>query len=303
MVAATIAAQVPDWYERITQETPPDILAEHDLRYALSAPLIVESALWCDLGCGNGIGAATALAGRRPGGRVVLVDNDAEAIAVARSELAVADAVALTADLASADGLARVREHVGGEEGTVVTCFEVIEHLEDFVPLVTMLTELVEGGGSTVVLSVPNDAFWNLRNPYHLAKWGEGAMAELRSVLPEGHVVLHQVALSGSAVLPEGADERFDVGVQASAAGPPTHFIVAMGAQAERVRPGAQVAQVDVVAHRSWERQREAHLAVAEATIAKQSKWFEEWRRHIHGLEKELGRRPSSTGDDDSPPS
>jgi 2-polyprenyl-3-methyl-5-hydroxy-6-metoxy-1,4-benzoquinol methylase len=294
---------MPDWYERITQETPPDILAEHDLRYALVAPLIAGSALWCDLGCGNGIGAATALAGRRPGGRVVLVDNDGEAIAAAKRELGVADAVGLTADLASADGLARVREHVGGEEGTVVTCFEVIEHLENFVPLITMLGELVEGGGTTVVLSVPNDAFWNMRNPYHLAAWGEGAMAELRSVLPAGHVVLHQVALSGSAVLPEGGDERFEVAVQAQASGPPTHFIVAMGAQAERVRPGAQVAQVDVVAHRSWERQREAHLTVAEATVQKQSKWFEEWRAHIHGLERELGRPLSGAGEDDSPPS
>src|SRR5919109_1356489 len=144
---------MPDWYERITQETPPDIVAEHDLRYALAAPLIAESKLWCDLGCGNGIGAATALAGRRPDGRVVLVDNDAEAIATARRELGVADAVSLTADLASPDGLAPVREHVAGEDGTVITCFEVIEHLESFVPLITMLCELVEGGGTTVVLS------------------------------------------------------------------------------------------------------------------------------------------------------
>jgi 2-polyprenyl-3-methyl-5-hydroxy-6-metoxy-1,4-benzoquinol methylase len=292
MAAGTIAPQVPDWYERITQETPPDILAEHDLRYALVAPLIAESALWCDLGCGNGIGAATALAGRRPGGRVVLVDNDAEAIAAARRELSVADAVAITADLSSADGLAHVREHVGGEDGTVVTCFEVVEHLETFVPLITMLTEL-EAGGATVVLSVPNDAFWNMRNPYHLAAWGEGAMAELRSVLPESHILLHQVALSGSAVLPEGADERFEVEVRARAAGPPTHFIVAMGAHAERVRPGAQVTQVDVVERRSWERQREAHLAVAEATLerleeatlARESTKYENWRRRIRDSE------------------
>jgi 2-polyprenyl-3-methyl-5-hydroxy-6-metoxy-1,4-benzoquinol methylase len=291
---------VPDWYERITQETPPDILAEHDLRYALVAPLIAESALWCDLGCGNGIGAATALAGRRPGGRVVLVDNDGEAIAAAQRELGV-DAVAITADLASPDGLARVREHVGGEEGTVVTCFEVIEHLESFVPLVTMLSELVEGA-ATAVLSVPNDAFWNMQNPYHLAAWGEGAMAELRSVLPERHTVLHQVALSGSAVVPEGADERLEVGVQANAAGPPTHFIVAMGAQADHVRPGAQVTQVDVVAHRSWERQREAHLAVAEATAQNQAKWFADWRAYIHELERRLGFPLSGAGEQDSPP-
>jgi hypothetical protein len=233
----------------------------------------------------------------------VLVDNDAEAIATARRELGAADAVALTTDLASPDGLARVREHVGGEEGTVVTCFEVIEHLERFVPLVTMLCELVESGGTTVVLSVPNDAFWNMRNPYHLAAWGEGAMDELRSVLPPGHLVLHQVALSGSAVLAEGAEERFEVAVPARGAGPPTHFVVAMGAQAEQVRPGAQVAQVDVVAHRSWERQREAHLAVAEATAQRQAQWFKEWREYIHELERRLGLPLSGAGDDESPPS
>ena len=134
-------------------------------------------------------------------------------------------------------------------------------------------------------------------------------MAELRSVLPAGHVVLHQVPLSGSAVLPADGEERFDVQVQARAAGEPTHFIVATGPQAEQVRPSAQFAQVDVVAQRSWERQREAHLAVAEAhlalaeaTIARQSKWFEEWRAHIHGLERELGRPLSGAGEDESPP-
>jgi 2-polyprenyl-3-methyl-5-hydroxy-6-metoxy-1,4-benzoquinol methylase len=294
---------MPDWYERITQETPPDILAEHDLRYALVAPLIADSKLWCDLGCGNGIGAATALAGRRPGGRVVLVDNDADAVAAARSELGVADAVTLVADLASQDGLARVREHVAGEDGTVITCFEVVEHLKSFVPLITMFSELVEGGGTTVVMSVPNDAFWNMRNPYHLAAWGEGAMAELHSVLPAGHVVLHQVALSGSAVLPADAEERFAVEVRARAAGEPTHFIVAMGQQAVRVRPGAEVAQVDTVAQRSWERQREAHLAVAEATIAKHAKWFEDWRAYVNELERRLGLPLSGAGEDDSPPS
>jgi hypothetical protein len=294
---------MPDWYERITQETPPDILAEHDLRYALAAPLIAEARLWCDLGCGNGIGAAHALAGRRPRGGVLLVDNDREAIATAQRELEVPDAVTLAADLSSPDDLARLREHLAGEEGTVVTCFEVVEHLASFAPLIGMLTELVEAGGTTVLLSVPNDAFWNMRNPYHQAKWGEGAMDELRSVLPADHVVLHQVALSGSAVLPAGAQERFDVTVAAHAAGEPTHFIVAMGAQADWVGGGAQVAQVDQTAKRSWERQREAHLAVAEATLAKQSKWFEEWRRHIHGLERELGRPLSGAGEDDSPPS
>jgi 2-polyprenyl-3-methyl-5-hydroxy-6-metoxy-1,4-benzoquinol methylase len=301
---------MPDWYERITQETPPDILAEHDLRYALASPLIAEAALWCDLGCGNGIGAANALAGRRPGGAVVLVDNEPQAIAAAKRELDAADAVTLVADLASADDLARLREHLAGDEGTVVTCFEVIEHLESFVPLIAMLSELVERGGTTVLMSVPNDAFWNMHNPYHRAAWGEGAMEELRSVLPAGHVVLHQVALSGSAVLPAGATERFETAVQAQATGEPTHFVVAMGPQAERVTGGAAVAQVDAVAQRSWERQREANLAYAEAsnaeltdTVTRQSDSYDEWRTYIHELERRLGLPLSGVELEDSPPS
>lgn len=300
---------MPDWYERITQETPPDILAEHDLRYALAAPLIADAALWCDLGCGNGIGAANALAGRRPRGGLVLVDNEPQAIAAATRELDAPAAVTLVADLASADDLARVREHLAGDVRTVVTCFEVVEHLERFVPLMTMLSELVERSDTTVLMSVPNDAFWNMKNPYHQAAWGEGAMDELRSALPAGHVVLHQVPLSGSAVLPAGAHERFEAAVEAHAAGEPTHFVVAMGPQAERVAGGAQVAQVDTAAHRSWERQREANLAFAEAsnaelaeTVRRQTKWFEEWRVHIHNLERELGRPLSGTGEHDSPP-
>jgi hypothetical protein len=300
---------MPDWYERITQDTPPAIRAEHDLRYALAAPLIADASLWCDLGCGNGIAAAQALGGRRPRGGMVLVDNEPQAIAAARRELDAPDAVTLAADLSSPDDLARLREHLAGEDGTVVTCFEVIEHLPSFVGLVSMLSELVERGGTTVLLSVPNDAFWNMDNPYHLAAWGEGAMEELRSVLPAQHVVLHQVALGGSAVLPAGASERFEAEVQAQATGEPTHFIVALGEHAERVAGGARAIQIDTVAQRSWERQREAHLAYSEAYVAeltaevqRQSAWIERWQEHILLLERQLGRKPSRTGADDSPP-
>ena len=82
----------------------------------------------------------------------------------------------------------------------------------------------------------------------------------------------------------------FDVSVQARAAGAPTPLHRRHG-RAGRARAARRAGRRRSTSSRSrsWERQREAHLAVAEATVAKQSKWFEEWRAHIHGLERELG--------------
>ena len=64
---------MPDWQERITRDTEPAIRVEHQLRYALAAPIVHASALWCDLGCGTGVGAAHGLGGKLPG-RTLLVD-------------------------------------------------------------------------------------------------------------------------------------------------------------------------------------------------------------------------------------
>src|SRR5437763_1303038 len=63
---------MPDWEERISRGTAPATRAEHELRYELAAPLVADAALWCDLGCGNGVAAARIA--RRPGGRALLVD-------------------------------------------------------------------------------------------------------------------------------------------------------------------------------------------------------------------------------------
>src|SRR5436190_1252429 len=78
--------------------------------------------------------------------------------------------------------------------------------------------------GVDVVLSVPNDAFWAIQNPHHQTMWSEGAFEELRRLLPESAVVMRQVALAGSAVVPldsegEGrADLQDSVVVDAAAA-------------------------------------------------------------------------------------
>ena len=90
----------------------------------------------------------------------------------------------------------------------MVTCFETLEHLESFVPLVELLIEL-GARGYTVVLSVPNDAFWSIENPHHRTMWGEGAVRGAARLLPGDHVALEQVALAGSAIArARGGDAR-----------------------------------------------------------------------------------------------
>src|SRR5206468_8260538 len=92
------------------------------------------------------------------------------------------------ADLSTAEGVATVREMVAEDTGGVVTCFETLAHLESFVPSVDLLIELA--AEHTVVLSVPNDAYWSIENPFHPTMWGEGAFEELVSLIPGPYIRL-----------------------------------------------------------------------------------------------------------------
>ncbi len=275
---------MPDWQERIDAGTRPATRAEHALRYALAAPLIHAAARWADLGCGNGTGAADALGDEPYGGSALLVDRDQAVADAAAAALQARETTALALDLADAGALASLREQLADDDSLLVTCFETIEHLSDFAPLVTLLLELAARPQTTVLLSVPNDDFWAIENPHHRTAWGAGAVAELRSLLPAGHVAFQQVVLEGSALAPLDAEVSTEAAV-ALAPGVPSHLLVAFGAEAAKVAaalPQARVAQADVAEQRRWERQRESdllyhvaavreletRLAVAEAALA-----------------------------------
>jgi SAM-dependent methyltransferase len=283
---------MPDWQERITRETEPAIRAEHDARYKLAAPLIATAGQWCDLGCGTGIAAAAALDGRFDG-RAILVDLDEDVARGAASELGLRDATSIGADLATPEGVSRALGELG--DGAVVTCFEVVEHLRSFVPLLEALVERAER--ITTILSVPNDAFWAIENPHHQAMWGEGAFAELESQLPAGRVLVQQLQLQGSAVAPVGDEIALEVPLAVRARDAvPTHFLAAFGPRAQELRPLASVAQVDLDEQRRWVRQREADNALLREYVAQLAVFErerEEWRRYIHELEGRLGLPPS----------
>ena len=269
---------MPTWQERITRDTEPAIRVEHDLRYRYAAPAIAAAQLWCDLGCGNGVAAR---AGRPDdfNGEILLVDVDGGALEAAATE--VPGARTLEADLSDPTDVKKLADELK-DKGTVVTCFEVIEHLETFVPLVEMLASLKN---PTVILSVPNDAFWAMENPHHKTMWGAGAFAELRSLLPDGHAVAPQLQLDGSSI---GADDDGHV---------ETHFIASWGAA--KLEPVRDVVVADLDEQRTWVRQREADLAYwkaaakekeeLQAEVERLSREFADWRRYIHDLEGRLG--------------
>jgi hypothetical protein len=302
---------MPDWQERITRETNPAVRVEHDLRYRLAEPLILGARTWADLGCGNGVAAADVLGGAFSG-RALLVDVEQSALDQAAAALAGAESETLAADLADRDAVARVRDAIlASPAPRAITCFEVVEHLTTFVPLVEMLSELAEAGEADVLLSVPNDDFWALENPYHESTWGEGSFAELRSVLPPGAVVAKQVALQGSAIVVEGGEDRsVDVPVALHGDGVvPTHFLAALGPAAGGLGAHALVAQTGLDERRRWERQRDADNAYFQAAARRlqeendafreelrgNHREFEDWRRYIHELEGKLGLPLSGT--------
>jgi SAM-dependent methyltransferase len=257
---------MPEWQERITRETHPSIRIEHELRYAAMAPLIHETSVWLDLGCGAGVAAAAALNGKGPR-HAVLVDASADALEEARHAVPAGETTPVVADLASTEGLAKVRDALGQARGGCATCFEVIEHLESFAGVVELLVELATERDFTVMLSVPNDAFWPIESPWHKTMWGEGSFEELRRLLPAEHVVVKQVPLQGSSLVPEGAEPVTPQSLQARDEAIASHFLAAFGPLAGRLTAGSAVAQADLAEQRRWERQREANLAIYEDRI------------------------------------
>jgi hypothetical protein len=122
---------------------------------------------------------------------------------------------------------------------------------------------------ATIVLALPNDAATETPADGRRSVWGEGAVAELRGLLPSDHVCLHLLALRGAALVPAGEAAELDVSVGADArVSAPTGFVLAFGPRAQRLRTGATVAATDVSLERARDRARTAELEVLRARVA-----------------------------------
>jgi hypothetical protein len=150
-----------------------------------------------------------------------------------------------------------------------ITSFGLLEELEEFEPLVDLLVALATEATYTVVLSVPNDAFWSLQDPYHRTMWGGEAFEEFRSVLPRDHVVAYQHPLVGTCVKPLGGDwDSRELSVEVSDEGVPSHYLVAFGPLSGTLTAVGAVVREDLDERRAIERRREADLSFLQQRVA-----------------------------------
>jgi 2-polyprenyl-3-methyl-5-hydroxy-6-metoxy-1,4-benzoquinol methylase len=287
------------WQERITVDTDPTVRTDHTLRYEVAAPLVGRAATWCDLGCGTGLAASSATDGPFAG-ELVLVDIDATSVTQAAGHLSAAAITPVVADLNDGAGRAAIRAAVlDAPAPRALTCFEVLEHVRDLSAVVELLVELAAEHATTVVLSVPNDAFWAIDNPYHVTTWSAAAFAELRALLPADHVFAEQVPLRGSRITVRGSGTPEPAGVESHEGAVPSHFLAAFGPAARELRGGAAIFEADQRGERNWNQQRESdvgylrarvgHLEAELVALRHQAAEMEEWRRYIHVLEDRLG--------------
>lgn len=267
---------MPTWEARVSHGTAPADRVDAELRYAWAAPSLADAAVWVDLGCGTGVAAGAAFAGRSIGARAVLVDRDADAVADAAREAGVEVAATVAADLATAEGIAAVRAAlaeaaVAVSGARVVTCFDVLHQLADVAPLVALLVDLGAEPDTTVLVSVPDDATGALDDPHRASAWSASAAQELRRLLPADAIALRQVPVRAAAIVP--ADDAAgatvplgDVRVGADAAA--AHHLLAFGPGAATLTAAGLARAADVDAERADARRRESDLAYLEARVA-----------------------------------
>jgi hypothetical protein len=192
---------------------------------------------------------------------------------------------------------------MAGPPDRVVSCFEVVEHLATFVPLLEWAAPLARAGAATFVLNAPNHAVRSSESPSHETVWDEGAFEALLRLLPPERTLVRQVTLTGSALV-DWAAPAAPRTVPVRVGGAPavaTHFIAAFGPRHRQLGRGARVIEADLLEQRRWERQRESDLALAEAMVTHQNERFAAWRAYTHELERELGRPLSGVEPDRQP--
>ena len=254
-----------------------DLFNEHISRYKFAARLIPKGGEILDLGCGTGYGTVELLSG---GTSIVGADVSAEAVAYARANYGREGVTFLEA---SCEALP-LTDH----QFDLITCFEVIEHLENWRGLLAEAQRLLRPGGSFVV-STPNKAYYAETrgktgpNPFHTHEF---EYAEFESALKEyfPHVRIwsqnHAAAIVFAPPTPAGAV------LEASGSRVPedSHFFIAVcgAAQGAREEVFAWVPESGNLL-----RERESHIAKLEAELARKDQWLNQALESHAALQRE----------------
>jgi SAM-dependent methyltransferase len=279
-------------------ESGTNLLVEHLIRYEFVSQMTAQcSPTYFDLGCGNGFGLKV-LQYHAPASILYGCDISEKALARAASYLGTTPPVRLLQmDLRKAETYCAVESLLKAhQEGPrVLLCFEVLEHLDRFESLVAFIDRQVEKGVEAF-LSVPNDSFWGVQNPFHKSMFGEESLSELTQLFSARARLYKQYPLQGATVLPDGVSELSEdkiVGklfpeflARRQGLCIPSHFIFHFGStDVEIGRFTACFAPWDAAAERQWAAQRESDML-----------YYREARRvkgELKGFQESLQKRSS----------
>ena len=261
--ASVGTSTMPDWQERITHDTPPQIRLEHGVRYAAAAPPdrrqpgLVRSRLR------HRPRAAEALGDSHPG-RALLVDLAEEAIR-RRGAVEAGEVHALRADLTDEQDLTLVRGQLARRARR-----NGLHHLlrgdrasATFVPLAGAAHRGSRRRPAHRLLSVPNDAFWSMQNPFHRTAGAKGRSTSCCACC-RTTTCFDQQSRSRDRLVPADGTGRVTTAGRASTStrSRPDALLAASAPRAKPARrAGCWRGARPSTSRRTWERQRECDLA------------------------------------------
>lgn len=288
--------------ERIdASQSASNLLVEHLIRYELVAQMTAcSSCTYFDLGCGTGFGLKV-LQSQVPNSVLYGFDIADEALARAASYLGKGSSLRLLRiDLTRSESYGAIENFVKvhQESRRVLICFEAVEHLDDFRSLIAFVNRQVQNGAEAF-LSVPNDAFWGVHNPFHKNMFGEESLPELMQLFDNPPKLHKHYPMQGATILPDAVRELTEDQIagkllpqfldRSQCVSVPSHFIL-HGGSSESITNAftARFTLWDAAAERQWIAQRESDMLYYREEARRLGRRWKLFQRIIRGLNLHL---------------
>lgn len=256
-----------------------DLWNEHRARYVFARRFTAGKRV-LDIGCGSGYGTAELA---HTAQSVDGIDIAPDAVAYARAQF---PALNLQFTAASAAALP-----FAAGSFDVITCFEVIEHLENWKELLLEARRVLDEHG-LLLISTPNKSYYTESrgsegaNPYHVHEFeADEFRRELSTVFPNTTLLMQnrsEAFIFHAEKVFAGGEAHIECGAGSEDT---AHIFVAVCSIAAPTEPGAFVY---VPRAANVLREREQHIAKLQHELALNQRWLEETRTERAQLQEHL---------------